>query len=414
MRGWTIFLLVAPICTLAGTACVYDPSYEGLLCGPEQSCPPGYVCTGQGDKARCMPEGQDAGLVDGGGGDAGRDVDCPDPDSDQDGYRALRCGGDDCDDTNGQVHPGAAEICDGVDNDCDGRTDAADPELPIPACERELGVCAGAVKRAELCTAQGWLACDAADYGAHYEEVESSCDGLDNDCDGQTDVFTSPAPCSRQAGVCEGSGKRCEDGAWQTCTPEDYGEHYEEVESSCDGLDNDCDGLTDDMCTCAEGEQRYCAKQDGVCEGAMETCNEDGLWPGCDYAAYAPEDYEERETRCDGLDNDCDGRTDGQDPSDLPDVACEITQGVCAGATKNPGLCTAEGWQACTAADYGPYYGDEGDHCDDNRDNDCDGKTDKDDDECGCQKARLEHGLALGLVPLGWSFFRKRKGRSAG
>ena len=54
-------------------------------------------------------------------GDVPPDGDC---DRDGDGHRALACGGDDCDDTRGDVHPGAPEWCDGVDGDCDGVADA--------------------------------------------------------------------------------------------------------------------------------------------------------------------------------------------------------------------------------------------------------------------------------------------------
>lgn len=43
----------------------------------------------------------------------------PDPcDLDRDGHRSLECGGDDCDDTNARVFPGAREQCDRIDNDC--------------------------------------------------------------------------------------------------------------------------------------------------------------------------------------------------------------------------------------------------------------------------------------------------------
>jgi hypothetical protein len=49
-------------------------------------------------------------------------------------------------------------------------------------------------------------------------------------------------PCALQAGVCAGSQQTCVDGEWQAC---DYGVDFEELESSCDGLDNDCDGYGD-------------------------------------------------------------------------------------------------------------------------------------------------------------------------
>ena len=53
-------------------------------------------------------------------------------DLDDDGFRATECGGDDCDDTRPEVHPGATEVCnDGVDQDCDGLADG--PELISPA-----------------------------------------------------------------------------------------------------------------------------------------------------------------------------------------------------------------------------------------------------------------------------------------
>ncbi len=81
----------------------------------------------------------------------------------------------------------SADVCDGKDNDCSGGVDD-DPEQ-IPLCAIQLGVCSGA---RQVCAAGKLRACNSADYLAHSQDFEGSetlCDGLDNDCNGETDEF---------------------------------------------------------------------------------------------------------------------------------------------------------------------------------------------------------------------------------
>lgn len=89
----------------------------------------------------------------------------------------------------------APEICDGADNDLDGYIDAIDPSLVLVSCANQNGVCQGALKGASLCVAGVWNSCNSSSYAAHspnYEDSETLCDDLDNDCDGVPDENCPP------------------------------------------------------------------------------------------------------------------------------------------------------------------------------------------------------------------------------
>jgi N-acetylneuraminic acid mutarotase len=94
--------------------------------------------------------------------------DVPTPDVDEDGDGFAACSGD-CDDTRADVHPGAIELCDDRDNDCDGLVDGF-------ATTCGVGVCAASGQ----CVA-GTDSCASGTASAE------ACDALDNDCDGLTD-----------------------------------------------------------------------------------------------------------------------------------------------------------------------------------------------------------------------------------
>jgi len=153
---------------------------------------------------------------------------------------------------------------------------------------------------------------------AGYEAVEVSCDGLDNNCNGVVDDgLQAPVDlvCPKK-GVCEtiSMQAKCLGGKWQC----DYSviDKYEPVELSCDGHDNDCDGETDEQLikftTPGDG---ICALPEGVCANAPATC-ENAKWKcRLDMVdGYSFPETKEKGLCADNLDNDCDGFTDDADP----------------------------------------------------------------------------------------------------
>jgi hypothetical protein len=110
-------------------------------------------------------------------------------DADEDGYTALE---GDCDEADDMVHPGAVEICDGIDNDCDGSVDGSDAlDVIVGYLDADGDGHGDADSPIIACTlpdtaALDGMDCDEADAMVHPGAVEI-CDGIDNDCDGSVD-----------------------------------------------------------------------------------------------------------------------------------------------------------------------------------------------------------------------------------
>ncbi|MEL6182273.1 MAG: putative metal-binding motif-containing protein, partial [Myxococcota bacterium] len=100
-----------------------------------------------------------------------------------DGY-VIRAG--DCNDGDPAISPDARERCDGVDNDC---SDTIDDNLTPPPAINTTGVCRGAT---QVCSPEGVYVEPDYNQLPNHESIEQSCDGLDNDCDGQTDLDCDP------------------------------------------------------------------------------------------------------------------------------------------------------------------------------------------------------------------------------
>ena len=67
-------------------------------------------------------------------------------DSDGDGYPAPACGGTDCDDSNPNIHPGAPEVCNGKDDNCNGQVDDGATCTNGGTCQSGACVCSGSLQ----------------------------------------------------------------------------------------------------------------------------------------------------------------------------------------------------------------------------------------------------------------------------
>ncbi|MBD3163649.1 hypothetical protein GF323_00445 [Candidatus Woesearchaeota archaeon] len=141
--------------------------------------------------------------------------------------------------------PSGSEVCDGIDNDCNGQTDEG---YSAEGCYEKC-IASGGVNY-DSARGAGLKCCgDNAFENNPYEITEQSCDGNDNDCDGIIDNSLKAPLNSNQKGVCAGSNRTCS-GAAGWADDYSYIAGYEITEQSCDGLDNDCDGIVDEGCVC--------------------------------------------------------------------------------------------------------------------------------------------------------------------
>ena len=176
-------------------------------------------------------------------------------DRDEDGYGDQACGGYDCDDVNPAINPGTQEICDnGIDDDCDGLIDLED----MPQCCWDHD---GDEYSDEAC---GGTDCDDSSLTI-FPGAPELCDGMDNGCNGM--IPTDEVDVDEDGWmICEGD---CDDSEADTSPG---------ALDPCDGLDQNCDGTDGFTEICDNGV-------DDDCDGLIDSDD-----PRC-AAILVPDDY---------------------------------------------------------------------------------------------------------------------------
>jgi hypothetical protein len=183
-------------------------------------------------------------------------------DADADGFSAC----EDCNDADAEVNPDAVEICNKIDDDCDGAIDDDDESLDMETAtwwfaDGDADGFGDADTSTLLCEMPfGYVAddtdCDDSAAGT-YPGADEYCDGVDTDCDGTEDeddaldaptwyadgdsdgygVSTSTIVACAQPPGYVADGTDCDDTSNTT---------YPGATELCDGYDNDCNGVEDD------------------------------------------------------------------------------------------------------------------------------------------------------------------------
>lgn len=294
-------------------------------------------------------------------------------DEDNDGY-CEESG--DCNDTDSSVYPGAEELCNGIDDNCNNETDElfwGEGQIGSACMNWPGSVCSGTL----VCTPDGKNVTCKPDPKSYLpgSKKEICGDGKDNDCDGEIDEKYDTggnAACVNEDDWCEDGdtrecnnegicrdnpGKRlCIGGKWGECiggkSPET--EVCNNLDDDCDGIvdnvkgltsiqetkcgcyggakpgpekcddiDNDCDGRVDEDVTdcCTAGQTRRCGTDVGVCEFGLQRC-QGGLWGACEGSV---EPNPAGDICCNNLDDDCNDMIDEYCSKDVCNQASQAS-----------------------------------------------------------------------------------------
>ena len=243
----------------------------------------------------------------------------------------------DCDDTDAATNPGAVELCNGSDDDCDGAVDEADAsDATTWYRDGDSDSYGSAAATTIACDQPSGYTTDATDCDDGDDDIhpgaDEYCDGVDEDCDGTVDdAPVDPATwyadadadgygdASVTAEACSAPSGHVADAT--DCDDGDAGINPGATEA-CDGSDNDCDGLVDDDDPDATGGSPWYVDADGDGYGSgaysVTACSQPSGYvaDSSDCADTEAEAHPGHDEVCDGIDNDCDGSADEADAVD--------------------------------------------------------------------------------------------------
>ena len=123
------------------------------------------------------------------------------------------------------------ETCDNLDNNCNGTIDEGNPSGGASCSTGLLGLCAAGTTQCQI----GGLMCVQ-----NVLPAAETCNGLDDDCNGAIDEAMGTTTCG--VGACQNTVNNCTGGVINICTPNSPSAEI------CDGIDNNCNGAVDDNC----------------------------------------------------------------------------------------------------------------------------------------------------------------------